>query len=126
MRINLPMLLLLPLLTTGCRQDMHDQPKYQPLERSAFFEDGRASRPLIAATIAQGQLRADELLYTGKSGDKPATVFPFPITKEVLERGQQRFNIYCSPCHDHRRCRLSDAVGHRPAHTTSLSRAVGR
>jgi len=94
------MLLLLPLLTTGCRQDMHDQPKYQPLERSAFFEDGRASRPLIAATIAQGQLRADELLYTGKSGDKPATVFPFPITKEVLERGQQRFNIYCSPCHD--------------------------
>jgi mono/diheme cytochrome c family protein len=98
LRINMAIFAL--LLTTGCRQDMHDQPKYQPLERSAFFEDGRSSRPLIAGTIAQGQLRADELLYTGKSGDKPAAVFPFPITKEVLERGQQRFNIYCSPCHD--------------------------
>jgi hypothetical protein len=88
------------LLTTACRQDMHDQPKYQPLERSAFFEDGRASRPLPAGTVAQGQLREDEQLYTGKSGDKPVTTFPFPITRAVLERGRQRFNIYCSPCHD--------------------------
>jgi mono/diheme cytochrome c family protein len=79
---------------------MHDQPKYQPLERSAFFEDGRASRPLLAGTIAQGQLREDQHLYTGKMGDKPAPTFPFPITKAILERGQQRFNIYCAPCHD--------------------------
>jgi mono/diheme cytochrome c family protein len=90
----------LPLLLTACRQDMHDQPKYQPLERSDFFEDGRASRPLPAGVVAQGQLRDDEHLYTGKSGDKPVTTFPFPITKEILARGQQRFNIYCSPCHD--------------------------
>ena len=91
---------MLLLLTTACRQDMHDQPKYQPLERSAFIEDGRASRPLLAGTIAQGHLRDDEHLYTGKSGDQPATTFPFPITKAILERGQQRFNIYCAPCHD--------------------------
>ncbi len=78
---------------------MHDQPKYQPLERSAFFEDGRASRPLLPGTIAQGQLRDNDHLYTGKLGDKPATTFPFPITKETLARGQQRFDIYCSPCH---------------------------
>jgi hypothetical protein len=93
------LLLLLLLTLTACRQDMHDQPKYQPLERSAFFEDGRASRPLLAGTIAQGQLRDDEHLYTGKSGDKPVTTFPFPITEEVLVRGQERFNIYCAPCH---------------------------
>ena len=96
----LPICYMLLLLTTACRQDMHDQPKYQPLERSAFFEDGRASRPLLAGTIAQGHLRDDEHLYTGKSGDQPATTFPFPITKAILERGQQRFNIYCAPCHD--------------------------
>ena len=79
---------------------MHDQPKYQPLERSAFFEDGRASRPLVPGTIAQGQLHDNDHLYTGKLGDKPATTFPFPITKEILARGQQRFDIFCSPCHD--------------------------
>jgi mono/diheme cytochrome c family protein len=87
------------LLFTACRQDMHDQPKYQPLESSSFFEDGRASRPIPAGTVARGQLRDDTRFYTGKDGDKPVATFPFPITKEVLERGQQRFNIYCSPCH---------------------------
>jgi mono/diheme cytochrome c family protein len=78
---------------------MHDQPKYQPLEHSAFFEDGRASRPLLAGTIAQGHLREDEQLYTGKAGDEPVATFPFPITERELRRGQDRFNIYCSPCH---------------------------
>ena len=78
---------------------MHDQPKYQPLEQSSFFEDGRASRPLVAGTIAQGHLNEDEHLYTGKSGKDPVTTFPFPITEQVLRRGQERFNIYCSPCH---------------------------
>jgi mono/diheme cytochrome c family protein len=97
----------LMLATVGCRQDMHDQPKYQPLERSSFFEDGRASRPLLAGTIAQGQLREDAYLYTGKSGKDPVTAFPFPITEQVLRRGQQRFNIYCSPCHD----RLGTGLG---------------
>jgi len=84
---------------TACRQDMHDQPRYKPLARSAFFDDGRASRPLLAGTIAQGHLREDEALYTGKAGDEPVSTFPFPITESVLRRGQERFNIYCSPCH---------------------------
>jgi mono/diheme cytochrome c family protein len=88
------------LLSTACRQDMHDQPRYKPLARSAFFEDGRASRPLVPDTVARGQLHEDEALYTGKnSDDTPVTTFPIPITPAVLARGQQRFNIYCSPCH---------------------------
>jgi hypothetical protein len=95
-----PALTIALLITTGCRQDMHDQPRYKPLARSSFFEDGRASRPLVAGTIARGHLHEDTRLYTGKEGDDPITKFPFPITKALLERGQQRFNIYCSPCHD--------------------------
>ena len=86
--------------TAGCRQDMHDQPKYEPLEASSFFPDGRASRPLVPGTVARGQLREDTHLYEGKVAGKPAETFPFPINLKTLERGQQRYNIYCSPCHD--------------------------
>jgi Cytochrome C oxidase, cbb3-type, subunit III len=101
--------ILLPLIAlfASCRQDMHDQPKYKPLAESAFFEDQRASRPLLPGTIARGHLREDTRLYTGKEGDDPITTFPLPITREVLERGRQRFNIYCSPCHD----RLGTGLG---------------
>ena len=89
------------LSTVACRQDMHDQPKYIPLRPSEFFPDGRSARPLIEGTVARGQLDADTLLYTGKGPDGQfSNDFPFQVTKEVLERGQQRFNIYCSPCHD--------------------------
>ena len=87
------------LTATACRQDMHDQPKYKPLGHSAFFPDGRASRPLLAGTVARGYLRDDEYLYTGKIDDQPVTEFPFPISERDLRRGQERFNIYCSPCH---------------------------
>ena len=83
----------------GCRQDMFDQPKVRPLQASTFFADGRASRPLPEDTVARGQLRADELLYTGRIGGAVADVFPFPVTKAVLDRGQERFEIFCSPCH---------------------------
>jgi mono/diheme cytochrome c family protein len=107
LRIELIAALGLLLTASACRQDMHDQAKYQPLEQSAFFSDGRASRPLLAGTIAQGQLREDQHLYTGKDGADPVTTFPFPITEEVLRRGQQRFNIYCTPCHD----RLGTGLG---------------
>ena len=87
--------------TVACRQDMHDQPKYTPLRPSEFFGDGRSARPLIEGTVARGHLGDDTLFETGKGPDgKFADTFPFPVTKEVLERGQQRFNIYCSPCHD--------------------------
>lgn len=87
------------LLTASCRQDMHDQPRYEPLERSNFFSDQRAARPAIAGTVARGQLNLDEHLHTGKINGALAATFPFPITKDVLHRGQERFNIFCSPCH---------------------------
>lgn len=86
----------------GCRQDMHNQPKYIPLRPSDFFEDGRSARPLPVGTVARGHLDADTAFYTGKMPDGRYTdAFPFPITRQVLERGQNRFNIYCTPCHDH-------------------------
>jgi mono/diheme cytochrome c family protein len=86
-------------LLCGCRQDMHDQPKYRPLAASNFFKDRRSERPLIEGTVARGQLRADEGFYTGKRGKDTVAEFPLPVTRELLQRGQQRFNIYCSPCH---------------------------
>ena len=94
------LVLLLLCATVGCRQDMHDQPKYESLEASTFFPDGRASRPLVPGTVARGQLREDTHLYEGKVSGKAAETFPFPIDLKTLERGQQRYNIYCSPCHD--------------------------
>jgi mono/diheme cytochrome c family protein len=85
----------------GCRQDMHDQPKYIPLRPSAFFEDRRSERPLIDDTVARGQLNDDAAYYAGKNPDgSPLTALPFPVTKEVLKRGQERYNVYCAPCHD--------------------------
>ena len=87
-------------LLVGCRQDMHDQPKYEPLEASQFFADGRSARPLVPDTVARGQLKPDEHLYSGKSGDAHVTTFPFPVTRQVLERGKERYIIFCSPCHD--------------------------
>ena len=83
----------------GCRQDMHVQPKILPLAASKFFDDGRSARPVVAGTVARGQLRTDELLYAGKINGAVANAFPFPITRKDLERGRDRYNIYCSPCH---------------------------
>jgi hypothetical protein len=88
------------LLIAGCRQDMHDQPRYEPLEASAFFEDGRASRPSIPGTVARGQLRTDTHLYAGKVNGELADTLPFPVTRALLERGRERYDIYCVPCHD--------------------------
>ena len=88
------------LFLSNCRQDMHDQPRYESLEASDFFEDGSASRRPPEGTVARGQLRDDELLYTGKVSGEIASVFPFRITQDILARGQQRFNVFCSPCHD--------------------------
>jgi hypothetical protein len=84
----------------GCQQKMADQPRYEPLSQSSLFDDDRAARPLVEGTVARGQLRSDEPLYTGKEGGKLVDTFPFPLTLTVLERGEQRFNIFCSPCHD--------------------------
>jgi len=83
----------------ACRQDMHNQPRYKPFAGTDFFGDGRSARPAIEGTVARGHLRLDKVLYTGKLDGVDVTEFPFPITKEDLVRGQERFNIYCSPCH---------------------------
>jgi mono/diheme cytochrome c family protein len=84
---------------TGCRQDMHDQPKYVPLRQSTFFNDARSARPVVEGTVARGQLHDDELLFTGKINGQDATVFPMAVNGALMARGQERFNIYCSPCH---------------------------
>jgi hypothetical protein len=98
---------VLAIFMASCRQDMQDQPRYKPLAATDFFGDGRSARPQVDDTVARGRLRLDEALYTGKSGDADVDVFPFPITRADLLRGQERFNIYCSPCHS----RVGDGNG---------------
>lgn len=84
----------------GCRQDMHDQPSYQPLEASGFFPDGRSARQPVAGTVARGQLDEDTLRHTGKVEGAFAREFPSPVDARMLARGRQRFDIFCAPCHD--------------------------
>jgi len=90
----------LVLCCAGCHRDMRDQPRYEALEASSFFSNGMASRPLVEGTIARGHLNEDEVFYTGKEGDQLVLEVPLEINRELLERGEQRFNIYCSVCHD--------------------------
>ena len=94
-------------ILAGCRQDMHDAPRYEAFEASSTFADNRASRNPPAGTVARGWLRDDEALYTGKINGQTVDQFPFAIGRAELERGQQRFNIYCTPCHG----RLGDGQG---------------
>jgi mono/diheme cytochrome c family protein len=90
----------LALTTTGCRQDMHDQPKLKPYRSSEFFADGSGMRPLPEHTVARGTLKEDAHFHTGRLADgSMATELPMPMTQAVLERGRDRFNIYCTPCH---------------------------
>jgi mono/diheme cytochrome c family protein len=86
---------------------MHNQPRYKPLAASEFFSDHRSARPEVEGTIARGQLRIDEARYTGKIAGEDINEFPIPITKADIERGQARFNVYCTPCHG----RLGDGNG---------------
>jgi mono/diheme cytochrome c family protein len=87
---------------------MHDQPRYEPLEASTFFSDGMASRPLPDGTVARGHLGADVLFQTGKdAAGQPSAVLPVPADAQLLARGRQRFDIFCSPCHG----RLGDGKG---------------
>jgi mono/diheme cytochrome c family protein len=106
-RLNALLLSAAVVLAAGCRQDMHDGPKYKALRASDFFADGRSARNLPAGTVARGWLREDDALYTGKVDGQLVGTFPFTITPDDLKRGQQRFNIYCSPCHG----RLGDGNG---------------
>ena len=113
---------------SACRRDMQDQPKAKAYRESSFFRDGLSSRPLVPGTVPRGYLRADREFYLGKKANSgtatagqpaptgsPATsnaaanpaalypddveTFPIPIDKAALDRGQQRYDIYCSVCH---------------------------
>jgi mono/diheme cytochrome c family protein len=89
----------LACFAVACRQDMHDAPRYEPLEASEFFASGGSARLLVANTVPRGHLREDELLYTGKVSGQFANMFPIAVTADVMARGQERFNVFCSPCH---------------------------
>ena len=83
----------------ACRQDMHDNPRYEPLEVSTFFPDGRSERDPVPHTVARGTLRHDEHLYTGLIGGQLADTLPVAASPALLARGRERFNVFCSPCH---------------------------
>ncbi len=105
------LLLAAMLVLAGCRQDMHDQPRFKPFAESDFYTDLRSARPPVEGAVARGQLHEDSYLYTGKIGDNPGDYMPFPVTEELLARGQQRYNIYCAPCHS----RVGDGNGVIPS-----------
>jgi hypothetical protein len=88
------------LAIAGCRQDMHNQPKYRPLRATAFFGDGASARPLVDGTVARGTLQEDVAFFTGKNGNTPVSELPFPVDDHVISRGQDRYNVFCTPCHD--------------------------
>lgn len=104
-----PVLLLGLLILAGCRQDMHDQPRFKPLAESDFYADLRSSRTPVDGTVARGQLHEDAYFYTGKIGANPGNYMPseVPVNEETLARGRERFNIYCAPCHS----RVGDGNG---------------
>jgi cytochrome c553 len=83
----------------ACRQDMHDAPRYEALEASSFFASGGSARTLVANTVPRGFLREDELLYTGKISGQFVNEFPMTVSTAVMTRGQERFDVFCSPCH---------------------------
>ena len=92
-------LCLLIVGVTACRQDMHDAPRYDPLEASELFPGGSSALAPVEGTVARGFENADELLLTGKVGGVESAEFPWPITREDLDVGQVRFNTFCAPCH---------------------------
>jgi mono/diheme cytochrome c family protein len=94
-----PLALFAVVALAGCRQDMHDQPRFKSLSRSDFYADQRSARLPVEGTVARGQLREDTYFYTGKVGANPGDYMPFPVTADVVQRGRERYNIYCAPCH---------------------------
>jgi mono/diheme cytochrome c family protein len=112
------------VLLAGCRQDMHNQPKIFPQRGSVMFDDGRGARPQVVNTVARGQLHDDSYFYTGvvegangyreERNELPAEL---PLTPALLKRGQERFNIYCTPCHSRVGNGLGEIVqrGYKPA-----------
>jgi mono/diheme cytochrome c family protein len=103
-----PAITALPLLflLAGCRQDMHNQPKFYPQRGTTFFADGRSVRPQVENTVARGQIH-DAYFETGLINGEEGNVMPFPVTIDVLARGQEKYNVYCTPCHS----RVGNGVG---------------
>jgi len=95
------------LVLAGCRQDMQDQPKFVPQRGTSFFADGRSARPQVENTVARNQMHEDEYFYTGVQGGKEGDGLPIALTPAVMLRGQERYNIYCTPCHS----RVGNGVG---------------
>lgn len=91
---------LAALALAGCAQQMADQGRYEPLEASDLFADGRSARPPVANTVPRGHLRLDAHLYEGTVDGEAATTFPMTIDRALLERGRERYDIFCAPCHD--------------------------
>ena len=111
----------------GCRQDMHDQPKFYPQRGTDFYADQRSVRPQVENTVARGQVQ-DDYFMTGMTNGAEGNTFPFPVTIDVLHRGQERYNIYCTPCHSRVGNGGGEIVqrGYRPAgnfHTDRLRSA---
>src|SRR3569832_1618379 len=93
------LLLCAAVLLAACGENMRADSRVKVYEPSAFYPNAQSARAVISGTVALGQLESDELLYTGKAGGQDSAEFPFPVTRAVIERGQQRFEIYCAPCH---------------------------
>jgi mono/diheme cytochrome c family protein len=116
------------LVLAGCRQDMHNQPKFVPQRGTSFYADGRSARPQVENTVARNQMHEDEYFYTGIQDGKEGDGLPIPLNTATMERGEERYNIYCTPCHS----RVGNGVGmivqrgYRPAgnfHTDRLRNA---
>jgi hypothetical protein len=90
----------LALFLCACRQDMHDQPRFEAMEASALFEDGRSARPRVPGTVARGEREWDAHLQQGLVDGALATTFPAPVTRETIERGRERYEVFCAACHD--------------------------
>ena len=114
-------------LLAGCRQDMHNQPKIYPQRGSNFFADGRSSRPQALHTVARSQTNMESYFHTGLQGGKEQDYLPFPLTAAMMARGQEQYNIYCTPCHS----RVGNGAGmivqrgYKPAGNFHDSRVLG-
>lgn len=127
-RVTAASALLSLAVLAGCRQDMHNQPKFYPQRSTTFFTDGRSVRPQVENTVARNQLYGNTYLYTGLVNGKEGDGMPLPVTMDLMERGQEKYNIYCTPCHS----RVGNGAGmivqrgYRPAgnfHTDRLRNA---
>lgn len=96
---SLLIMAFLSLGVTGCVQQMADHAGYRPLRPTTYFGDGRSARPLIAGTVARGQLANDTALHEGYENGEPVQEFPFEMTAQVLDRGKQRYEVFCAMCH---------------------------